>query len=154
MYAVMVWGLMVVLPIVSIGAEWLQTPGADIVVLIGKWFVFWAVGVRLLTAGLKQMLQPAFTAKGIFHIEDPKAFTLVIELGISNLAIGVLGVLSLYFAGWTLPAAVYGIIFYGIAAFRHLRTPNRTATETLATWSDLWAAVVLAVFVVGTVVGQ
>jgi hypothetical protein len=32
--------------------------------LVGKWFVFWAaVGVRLGLAGLRQILQPSFTAE-------------------------------------------------------------------------------------------
>ena len=51
MYYVLVAGLMVVLPVVSIVIEWLSVPGADLIPLIGKWFVFWAVGVRLFAAG-------------------------------------------------------------------------------------------------------
>ena len=51
MYTVVVIVLMFVAPIVLIIAE--TTAGhADLWLLVGKWFVFWASGVRLLTAGL------------------------------------------------------------------------------------------------------
>jgi hypothetical protein len=37
----------------------------DLWLLLGRWFVFWAVGVRLLTAGIRQIAQPRFTAETI-----------------------------------------------------------------------------------------
>lgn len=36
--------------------------------LIGKWFIFSAVGLRLIIAGIKQTTDPAFTAREIFHL--------------------------------------------------------------------------------------
>ena len=55
------------LPLLSILIEWLCINGSgDPVALIGKWFVFWAVGVRLLLASSRQVAQPAFTAQTIF----------------------------------------------------------------------------------------
>jgi hypothetical protein len=38
--------------------------------IIGKWFLFWAVGMRLFVAGCRQIINPAFTAREIFHIKD------------------------------------------------------------------------------------
>ncbi|HEY4203244.1 MAG TPA: DUF6790 family protein [Devosiaceae bacterium] len=150
MYNVMIAGLMFILPIASIIAE-MTTPGASLIILIGKWFVFWAVGLRLLTAGIKQLVQPGFTAKTIFEIEDPAAGKIVSELGISNLAMGVIGLLSLYFQNWVMPVAIYGVIFYGLAAVRHLGNKTRNATENVATISDAWVAIVLAVYLIGAV---
>ena len=36
--------------------------GGGLMPLVGKWFVFWAVGARLFIAGIRQVIQPAFTA--------------------------------------------------------------------------------------------
>ena len=151
MYYVMVAGLMVVLPVASIVIEWLSGPGAELIPLIGKWFVFWAVGVRLCAAGIKQIVQPEFTARRIFGIEEPGAMKVVSELGISNVAIGAIGIASLYFPSWTLPAAIYGLIFFGLAGVRHLGNRKRNAIENMATATDLWAALVLAVYVIGAI---
>ena len=153
MYYVMILALMVVLPIVSIVGEVIATPDASLILPIGKWFVFWAVGVRLFAAGLKQILQPEFTAKTIFEIEDPGAMKVVSELGIANVAMGLVGLASLYFPGWTMPAAVAGLLFYGLAGIRHLGNRQRNTIENVATATDLWAALALAVFVGGSVIG-
>ena len=31
--------------------------------LVGKWFVFWTVGIQLFLAGLRQIVQPRYTAE-------------------------------------------------------------------------------------------
>ncbi len=51
---------MFILPIASIGIEHAMRPEAPLPILIGRWFVFWAVGIRLGLAGLRRTLQPAF----------------------------------------------------------------------------------------------
>ena len=38
--------------------------------LFSKWFIFSAVGLRLFLAGIKQIVDPAFTAKEIFHLDN------------------------------------------------------------------------------------
>jgi hypothetical protein len=140
---------MLILPLASIVIEMFFAPGAGLVMLIGKWFVFWAMGMRLATAGIKQILQPEFTARTIFEIEDAGAMKIVSELGIGNLAAGVISLAGLYFPGWTMPCAVYGVIFFGLAGVRHLGNRHRNRIENVATVSDLWVAAVLAVYVVG-----
>jgi hypothetical protein len=96
MYFASVVLLIFVLPVGSIviDALWLRD-GAELMFLIGKWFVFWAVGVRLLLAGIRQVAQPAFTAESIFASKDPAAHAIVREVGFGNLAMGVLGLASL-----------------------------------------------------------
>ena len=61
----------------------------DLLGIIGKWFTFWACGVRLSLAGLRQTLQPAFTATEIFQLSDPATHPLVREIGFGNLAMGL-----------------------------------------------------------------
>jgi hypothetical protein len=72
MYFASVLLLTLVLPVISIFIEAAGSPtGAVMTFLIGRWFVFWAVGVRLFVAGLRQTGQPQFTAREIFGIRDP-----------------------------------------------------------------------------------
>jgi hypothetical protein len=125
MYFAMVAAFMVILPVASIIAETSISPGLSLVFLVGKWFVFWAVGMRLFTAGSRQILQPDFTAKTIFEIEDPGATKIVSELGIGNAAIGAISLASIHFQGWIMPMAIYGLIFYGLAGVRHLGNRRR-----------------------------
>ncbi|MGO4836602.1 DUF6790 family protein, partial [Rhizobiaceae sp. 2RAB30] len=110
---------MIVLPIVSVVAE-LSTSNAEIMPTVGKWFVFWGVGARLATAGIKQMITPEFTAKQIFEIEDPAAAKIVAELGIGNLAIGLTALLSLQFPSWLAGSALAGAVFFGLAGIKHI----------------------------------
>jgi len=71
MYLAVIVLLMGVLPIGSILAELaFHSAGADGAVLVGKWFVFWSVGIRLLLAGLRQVANPAFTAETIFEVKE------------------------------------------------------------------------------------
>jgi len=145
MYLAIVVLLMGVLPIASILFEWVVAHnGADPLSLIGKWFVFWAVGVRLILAGLRQIANPSFTADTIFGVKDKAALTIVQELGFANLSIGLIGLLSLIQSGWTVPAAIAGGLFYGLAGIKHLIRGDRNSTETIAMISDLFIFLVLA----------
>lgn len=152
MYYAIVAAFMVILPIASILIETIASPGSELILLIGKWFVFWAVGIRLLTAGIRQLLQPEFTARTIFEIEDSSALKIVSELGISNFAIGILGVASIYYLSLVMPAALYGLIFFGLAGIRHLANKRRNTIENVATVSDLWVAAVLAIYLGASVI--
>jgi len=104
------------------------------------------LSLRLLLAGIRQILQPRYTAETILGIKGDDALLLVRELGFGNLAIGVVGTLSLFFAGWVVPAALVGGLFYGLAGINHALQRHRNAKENLAMVSDLFAAVVLLVF--------
>jgi hypothetical protein len=140
---------MFVLPIVSIVIDYAAGGGGqDLVTLTGKWFVFWAVGVRLLTAGLRQTLDPAFTARAIFDIEDKAAEKIVRELGFGNLAIGVLGVISSFDPAWVLPAAITGALFFGLAGAKHVLNRPRTRLENIAMVSDLFVFAVLLLYAI------
>jgi hypothetical protein len=146
----MILGLMVVAPIVSIVSEYSVGGGAgDVLLLAGKWFVFWAVGVRLFTAGLSQALRPGFTAGNILGGgADRSVFQVVQELGFANLGMGLIGILALPFSGWIVPAAVAGGLFLGLAGIRHIVKPGKNTKELIATLTDLLVFVVLLVFVI------
>jgi hypothetical protein len=149
MYIVVVALTMLILPIVSIAIDLGIHSGASPVIFsIGRWFVFWGVGVRLLLAGARQTLQPSFTAREIFHTTSDQVLPVVRELGLANFSASVVALLSLAIPSFVLPAAVSGAIFYGAAGVLHIAEPNRSRNENIAMGSDLGMAAVLIVFVV------
>jgi hypothetical protein len=141
--------LMLVLPLLSVAAQASMLPDIGALMgLVGKWFTFWGVGVRLVLAGLNQVFRPSFTAEEIFETGDPAALPIVREVGFGNLAIGTLGLWSLFVPEFLLPAAIAGGLFYGLAAIGHAFRTDRTAREQVALISDLLMFALLAGFVV------
>jgi hypothetical protein len=154
MYLAMIILLMGVLPVASIAIEFAALHGeAGLLSLIGKWFVFWPVGVRLILAGLRQVADPTFTAATIFGVKDQAALTIVQELGFGNLSIGTLGALSLIYREWIIPAALAGGLFYGLAGTKHALRNDRNAIENIATVSDLFIFAVLAGYLAAALFG-
>jgi hypothetical protein len=151
-YALSVVLLMAVLPLASIGGERIFH-GLPLMPLVGKWFVFWGAGVRLVLAGVRQFFQPRFTAEKIFNIRGNDALPVIRELGVANFATGVAGMASLGKPSFILPVAITAAIFYGIAGIRHLADGGRTANENIAMISDLLVALVFAAYVVFVALG-
>lgn len=148
MYVAVVYALMLVFPLLSIIVELLVSDHGPvsmnlIMALIGKWLVFWAVGVRLVLAGLRQISQPSYTAGKLLGIKDPASHMLVRELGFANTSIGIIGIFSLFATSWTVPAAVAGCIFYWLAGVNHVLRGHRNKLENVAMTSDLLAGAVL-----------
>lgn len=151
MYLIIVVLSMLVLPIGSIWAERAYlNADAPLMLLVGKWFVFWSVGVRFFLAGLRQFFQPRFTSEEIFGLRSDDALPLVRELGIANLASGAVGLMSLARPGFVLPAAISAAIFYGLAGIRHVMHGGRGANQNIAMISDLFVFLVLGAYVVST----
>jgi hypothetical protein len=148
MYLAIIVLLMLVLPAASALVDPAHSPdSAALMALVGKWFVFWGVGIRLGLAGLRQFFQPRFTAVEIFGIAGDEALPLVRELGVGNFALGVVGVASLAARSFVLPSAIAAAIFYGLAGFRHVTRKARNRNENIAMVSDLFAFAVLAALI-------
>jgi hypothetical protein len=144
MYIATIIGLMLIFPMASIVFEsFLQHHGVLEAPIVGKWFVFWAVGVRLFIAGLRQIVQPRYTAETILGIKDPDAMLIVRELGFANTAMGSAGLGSVFLSGWILPVAIIGAIFYGLAGINHVTHRRRNILQNVAMTSDLIAAAAL-----------
>jgi len=154
MYIAVVALTMFLLPAGSVFVEWALHPQASIIFLVGRWFVFWGVGVRLGLAGLRQFFQPSFTAREIFHMGGDEALALVRELGVANFATGVVGLLSLAMPGFILPVSISAGIFYGIAGIGHIAERDRSPNETVAMVSDMFMFLVLAGFVVASSISR
>jgi hypothetical protein len=139
--------LLLVVPAGCVLVEALIRGTPDLWWLIGKWFTFWACGVRLFVAGLRQTFCPDFTAKEIFRVDDPAVHPIVREIGFGNLAMGTLALASLAVPGWAVPAAVVGGLYYGLAGLGHALNKKRNTNEQVALVSDLWIFLLLAAFV-------
>ena len=121
MYLTVVALLMFIFPAISVVVESMGSHNhTSLLMLIGKWFVFWAVGVRLFTAGLRQVIKPELTARDILGIKAKESWLLVQELGFANVSIGLLGICTIFKPEWLLPAALAGGLFYGLAGIRHI----------------------------------
>jgi hypothetical protein len=111
--------------------------------VVGKWLVFWMVGVRLLLAGLRQIVQPRYTAEQILGVKDPDAALIVRELGVANIAMGSVAAASLFFRNWEFPMALVGTVFYALAGINHVTDKHRNKLQSIAMFSDLFAAAAL-----------
>ncbi len=150
MYVVMVAALMLVVPLIFVAGQLLfnqhgMLTAVTIIPIIAKWYVFWAVGVRLGLAGLRQIFQPRYTAETILGIKSEDSLLLVRELGIANSALGSVGLATLFAPSWLLPAALAGAILYGLAGINHVFHRPRNTLQNVAMVSDLFACLVLAV---------
>jgi hypothetical protein len=109
-----------------------------------RWFVFWGVGVRLLLAGVRQVAQPSFTAREIFHLASPDAEVIVRELGFANVCLGLAGAISAFVPSWRMSAAFAGGLYFGIAGAMHVAKRPATPNEWIALVSDLFIFAVVA----------
>jgi uncharacterized protein DUF6790 len=149
MYVVIVIALMLALPLISIVAQIILTDhgalqGAQYLIVVAEWYVFWAVGVRLSLAGLRQIIQPRYTAETILGLKGADSLFVVRELGFANVSMGSVGLASLGSPSWVTPVAMLGAIYYGLAGINHCFHKGRNKLQNLALVSDLFAAVVLA----------
>jgi hypothetical protein len=151
MYFVLVILLLLIFPVGSVITEAALSPHSVIMIsLIGRWFAFWAVGVRLFLAGARQVIQPQFTAEEIFGIHDRGSFAIVREVGFANLSMGLLGICSVFRIGWVVPAALVGGLYYGLCGMGHTFQRGKNAKEYMAMISDGFVFVVLLVFVLSS----
>jgi hypothetical protein len=143
MYYAIVATLMFLFPLSSIAIEAAAHHLSPDALLVAKWYVFWAVGLRLLLAGVRQIVQPRFTAETIFRLQTKDVWVVIRELGFANVSMGVVAIASLAVAPWRMAAALAGGIFYGLAGVNHVLHGARTRLEKVAMASDLFAALVL-----------
>lgn len=149
MYFITVILLLFVFPAAAVLIEHVTGAG-PVMLLVGKWFTFFAVGVRLFMAGIRQSLQPAFTAEKIFGVTDSASHPIVREVGFGNLSMGAAGLISLIAPGWLPAVAFTGGLYYGLAGVGHVINKAHTSKEAIALWSDLFIFVVLAAYFVSS----
>jgi hypothetical protein len=146
LYVITVVLLMLVLPVVSILIVHFGFGSAIGWMLIGRWFVFCALGMRLFTAGIRQVIKPELTAKEIFHFTGEESYAVVRELGFANLSLGLIGILSLVKTEWTQASAICGGLYMGIAGIQHFFKKPAGFNEWVAMVSDLFIFVIAAMY--------
>ena len=115
---------------------------------LAKWFIFWGVGIRLLTAGISQTLNPGFTAS-ILEISDT-CFVAIREIGFANISMGLLAVISLFIPSWRKAGGFCGGLYLGIAGFLHVGRISEgiNLKETIAMVSDLFIFAIVVFYLV------
>lgn len=106
---------------------------------------FWAIGIRLISAGVNQIANPAFTAS-ILQLND-SAYLVIRELGFANLLMGGLAALSLFFPTLR-PAATLGGLYLGMAGLLHVirGIEHVNLKEGTALISDLWGFLIVVAY--------
>jgi hypothetical protein len=143
-YLATVVGLMGLLPAVSTVVERSSAESAGTWEVAFRWFVFWGVGIRLLLAGVRQAIQPSFTAREIFRLASADAEVVVRELGFANICLGLTAAISGFVPGWRMAAALAGGLYFGIAGAMHVGKRPATPNEWIALVSDLFIFVIVA----------
>ena len=139
LYFINVLATMLILPIVSMAVEAAIRNTPLSIELTGKYFIGWAIGVRLMIAGLRQSTRPQFTAEQIFNIHDSsESLPIIRELGFANICLGLIGIVSLFYREWRLAAAVAGGLYFGLAGFMHAFRKAASRNELIAKISDLF----------------
>jgi hypothetical protein len=139
--------LFLIMPLLSVAAEVIFEHASFDWLVIGKWFVFWTVGIRLFTAGISQSSNPAFTA-GIFKMTTRESYIVIRELGFANISLGVMGILSLINDHWRTLAAITGTMFFGLAGIQHLLKKPDSSNEAIAMIGDLFVMIVLLLYLI------
>ena len=117
--------------------------------MFAKWFIFSAAGLRLFVAGIKQSINPYFTAKEIFHIENAEScFPIVRELGFANICFGIVGIVSLFKSEWREVCAFASGLYYALAALLHILRKPAGTNELFALWTNLIIFGVLLIYII------
>lgn len=111
-----------------------------------KWFVFSGIGLRLGSSGIKQIIDPGFTAAIIFG-KDKKAYALVKEIGFANVSFSLLALLSIVFSTFRIPAAITGGTYFLLAGLLHVVKQKESKKEVFAMISDFFIAAILLLLI-------
>lgn len=139
--------LQLILPVLYVSASLVVDRQVNVWQVTGEWFLFWAVGVRFVTAGINQMARPGFTLQSIFQISSTEGSVVVRELGFSNFAVGLAAVISLFLPSWRVAVAFVAAVFLGIAATQHAIKGSASKKEAVALLTDALVFLVMAAFV-------
>jgi hypothetical protein len=146
LYFVSVLLFMLLLPLASVIFNSYLDGLQFTLLLAGKWLIFWAIGVRLFIAGIRQATKPAFTAQQIFRISGSDSFPVIRELGFANICMGMIAMFSLLWPSWRMPAAMAGGLYFGLAGMLHLFKKLNSRNELIALVSDLFIFLLMVAY--------
>ena len=139
-----------ILPLLSVAFEEIAKGTTTSWQLIGKWFIFWVLGIQLFTIGIRQASDPASEALKIFKLNGKNVYVIIRRLGFANISLGILGILSLINNHWRQIGAISGISFFGFAVLQNLSQKVKTRNEIIAVISDILTSVVMLLYLLFT----
>jgi hypothetical protein len=151
LYFISVLLLMLLLPLISVIINMYQDVLPFSLLLAGKWLIFWAIGVRLFIAGIRQATKPAFTAQQIFRISGSDSFPVIRELGFANICLGLIGIVSILRPDWRMPVAMAGGLYFGLAGMLHVFKKLDSRNEVIALISDLYIFLIMLFYLLACI---
>jgi hypothetical protein len=150
LYGFMVWCvlLIVICPVLSALIESRFDHTASMGYTLFKWFVFWAVGIRLFYKGIRLASSPHFTSMNLSRWRNRDSYVLLLELGFANMSLGTMGILSVINDQWRLIAAISGGVYYGLADMIHLVKKPMGQMDMVQLFYNLIVFVGLVLYVV------
>jgi hypothetical protein len=116
-YFIVVSAITFLLPAICTVAQALINKDTFSFEVFAKWFIFSAAGIRLFIGGIKQITNPASTAKEIFHIDSMASLAIVRELGFANLCFELVGLISRLQPSWRIVSAFGSGFIMGLPVF-------------------------------------
>jgi len=138
--------IMVFLPLISILID-IKKKGFSFDILI-KWILFWTIGFRSVTAGIVQIAFPSYTAKLIFELSGDDFYIVIRELGMANLSIGLVAMLSLKKQEWVNPISLIYITFFSLLSINHIYNFQAGMNELISLIFDVGVVVLLTFFLI------
>jgi hypothetical protein len=145
--------LIVLLPVLSIICEFKIEHSAINWELTGKWFIFWAIGMRLFLSGIRQASSPEFTVTKIFRVRNRETFILNRRLGFASIALGIMGILSVINDEWRMIAAITSGVFFGLSVIQDATGKIVNLVEISVLIFDVLTFCVLGLFLNFTLTG-
>jgi len=147
-YIILVSFLTFLLPAIGTIIEmWVNRETPLDFILLGKWFIFSAIGLRLFIAGIRQITRPGFTAKEIFQMKTGESYPVIRELGLANLCFGLIGIISLFLPSWRIVSAFGSGLYFGLAGIMHLTRKPADINGRFALVTDLIIFIILLAYV-------
>lgn len=114
---------MVALPVLSVLVQHHLTKVAITPALLGKWFIVWVLGIRLMVVGFVQVVHRGRSA--VQHSDD--GIDLGKITGLAKMVLAGLGFLCVAYHQWSLLPTITVGIYLGLAGFQHdFKKPTTT----------------------------
>jgi hypothetical protein len=118
--------LLAILPLLSVAGEQHFVNASISIILLGKWFLFWTIGVRLMVKGFAQVIRSVRNGNSsLLNRDETGDFTKM--LGLAKMALAGMGFLCVVNDQWSLLATITVGVYLGLTGFQHdFKRPTTT----------------------------
>jgi len=118
--------LLAILPLLSAAAEHHFVHASISIILLGKWFMFWTIGIRLLIKGFVQVIRSRRNGNSSLLSKD-ETWEVAKILGLAKMALAGMGFLCVVNDQWSLLATITVGVYLGLTGFQHdFKRPSTT----------------------------